>query len=365
MQATVLRTRRQLRSTRLIDPLNVRRTQKVLDRAHSMCQNRKQDWQPPSLPKTSWITVLTQQQQLYAKVVFEAQFADLYEDAFQDYFQKLMQYRYPTFLPVRTHGNIGDQGSDGLCTLENKLFACYGPHAHDDKATSKKFRVDLASSLIKRPGQFTTFVFVHNDRRGMHPKIATELVEAKHNHPALTFEQMGKVAIWREFMRLELPEAQDMLGQAILVQELVYGIGLADLDPLLAHLSRNRNVTRPAQAVPMHKIEFNGFSLDNQHYLVHGMRFAKQIKDYYQGLGDPNAEDETAIAFRERYSELRALGLTPDEILHELFIYVSGTMVPDSARLTSTYTILSYFCQRCDIFDEPPDDYVHTVGGGT
>ena len=309
--------------------------------------------------------MLTHQQQLYAKVVFEAQFSALYEDAFQDYFQKLMQYRYPTFLPVRTHGNLGDEGSDGLCAFQDKLYACYGPQTHDDYATTIKFRGDLAKAIAKRSGQFSTFVFVHNDRRGMHPRVATEIVGAQHSHPALTFEQIGKIAIWREFMHLELAEAQDMLGQPILVQELVYGISLADLDPLLVHLSRTRNASRPAKMVPMHKIEFNGFSPDSQHYLIHGMRFAKQVNDYYEGLGDPNAEDETAVAFRERYSELREFGLTPDEILHELFIYVSGTMLPDPARLSSVYIILSYFCQRCDIFEEPPEEYVHAAGSGT
>ena len=63
------------------------------------------------------------QQRLYAKVIFDAQFAALHANAFQEFFQRLMQYRYRTFLPVVPYGSLGDQGSDGLSTLDDKLYA--------------------------------------------------------------------------------------------------------------------------------------------------------------------------------------------------------------------------------------------------
>ena len=78
-------------------------------------------------------------------------------------------------------------------------------------------------------------------------------------------------------MRLSIEEAEDLLGQEIRVEDLVYGLSLADLEPLLTHLGRNRDRSSPpARAVPLHKLEFNGLSQDIQDYVVHGMRFAKQ-----------------------------------------------------------------------------------------
>jgi hypothetical protein len=308
---------------------------------------------------------LLTQQLLYAKVAFEAQFAGLYEDSFQDYFQKLMQYRYPTFIPVRTHGNLGDQGADGLCSDQSKLYACYGPQSPDDQKTVAKFYRDLASALKNRKGQFSTFVFVHNDRRGMHPRISSELMNAKVQYPNLSFEQMGKTIFWREFMRLELVDAEEMLGQAIPIEELVYGISLADLEPLLTHLGRTRSRDHwsDPHAIPEKKLEFNGFSPDVRHFIIHGMRFAKQIKDYYDGFYDPLARDDTAAAFKERYISLREEDLSPDEIFQELFTYVVGNKVPDATLMTSTYTVLSYFFQTCDIFEEPPAGYVLMMVG--
>jgi hypothetical protein len=299
------------------------------------------------------------QQLLYAKVVFEAQFVELHDNGFQEYFQKLMQYRYPTFLPVRPYGQLGDRGSDGLCADQEKLFACYGPQMPNDHDTRAKFRKDLALALLRRSGEFSRFVFVHNDRLGMHPLIASEIASAQCKHPTLSFEQMGKVAIWREFMRLELDEVQDMLGQEIRVEPRVYGISLTHLEPLLAHLgrTRDRDTWSEPHVVPMNKLEFNTLGPDIQDYLIHGMRFTKQIADYYDGYYDVLARDETAACFREKYESLRNQGLRPDETFQELFVHVAGNRVPDAMTYTSIYTILSYFFQTCDIFEEPPPDF--------
>lgn len=305
------------------------------------------------------------QQLLYAKIIFNQQFDELYDNAFQAYFQKLMQYRYPTFLPVRSHGPMGDRGSDGLCTYQDKLFACYGPQSANETDVRRKFRSDLSSAIDSRSGEFGTFVFVHNDRRGMHPQIASELVTAKREHPTLVFEQMGRLAFWREFMRLDILEAQDMLGQEIRVEPLVYGIGLADLQPLLTHLGRvrDRNDLAVPHPIPMNKIEFNRLNADIRDYLIHGMRFVKQVDDYYRGFYDILARDETAADFRERYESLLAQGLTADEIFQDLFVYVAGNKALDAVTQTSVYTILSYFFQTCDIFEAPPADYATMSGG--
>src|SRR5260370_10363874 len=145
----------------------------------------------------------------------------------------------------------------------------------------------------------------------------------------------------------------------------VYGLSLADLEPLLSHLgrTRDRNYLSEPRIIPLHKLEFNGLSPDIQDYVVHGMRFAKQVDDYYEGYYDVLAREEAAAAFREKYLNLRELELTPDEIFQELFVYVVGNKLPNAELLTSACTILSYFLQRCNIFEEPPDDYSYTPGG--
>lgn len=294
-------------------------------------------------------------QWMSAKLVFQYQFAQLHTNGFQEFFQKLMQYRYPSFLPVRTHGSLGDQGADGLFVDGHKLYACYGPYSPNAANTIGKFKKDLASALRQRPGQFSTFVFVHNDRQGMHPWIATAIVWAKSEHPETAFEHMGFEAIWREFRRLDQPEVEDMLGQAIQVEALVYGIGLTELAPLLSHLGRTR-VERPQvvpRTIPLPKIEFNEFGQDVREAILRGYRFVRHVDEYYELYKDGLARDETAAGFREQYLALRSTGKLPDEIFQGLIEYIVGNRMADIATLVSAATIISYFFQACDIFEEP------------
>jgi hypothetical protein len=306
---------------------------------------------------------LLAQQRLYAKVLFEARFVELHSNSFQEFFQKLMEYRYPTFLPVRTYGPLGDRGSDGLCTLGLKLFACYGPQTPDEIETRGKFKSDLAKAKAKRSGEFTTFVFVHNDRIGMHPNITSEIMLATGAYPEITFEQMGKTGFWREVMRLQLDEVEDLLGQPIPIEDAVYAISLADLETMLEDLDRTRDQEEWAEphVVSMQKLEYNDLSVDAQNFLIRGMRFAKQVTDYYGRHYDVMARDETAAAFKTRYLELRDICASPDEIFQELVAYVVGNKLPNSIRLTSAFAILSYFFQTCDIFESPPADFTEAA----
>ncbi len=121
-------------------------------------------------------------QRMYAYVKFMEKLAELHGEAFEGFFHDVMCARYPDFLDVRTHGNLGDQGSDGLSLHGGKLYACYAPATFDVAKVRKKFHDDLDSARRQRPGQFSTFVFVHNDLRGIHPEVATMLAEARTAH---------------------------------------------------------------------------------------------------------------------------------------------------------------------------------------
>src|SRR6266498_5612938 len=137
-------------------------------------------------------------QRMFARVKFLDLMTDLYENAFETFFHSLMSARYPDFLDVRTAGRLGDQGADGLLLHQNRLYACYAPQTFDAGAVAQKFASDLTKACAKRKGEFGTFVFVHNDRRGMHPQLASLLVEANAQHADLKFEQMGLRHLWRE-----------------------------------------------------------------------------------------------------------------------------------------------------------------------
>ncbi|WP_322751962.1 MULTISPECIES: hypothetical protein [unclassified Frankia] len=237
------------------------------------------------------------EQRIFVRLKFDDLLIDLFGTAFEQFFHDLMSLRYADFLPVRTAGKLGDQGADGLALCSGKMYVCYAPEVFDEAKVRRKFRADLANAMVKRTGEFRTFVFVHNDRRGMHPVLTSELVKASTANPLLRFEHMGRRALLAEIGRLDKASAEDILGCPIPVDSLVYGVGMEELAELL---------------------------------------------------------DEIAEGFSVFYRGARRLWDEPEDILNDLHFYVLGNMHHPPRVQRNAWVILAYFFERCHIFEAPP-----------
>lgn len=299
-------------------------------------------------------------QRMYAHIKFREKLVELHGEAFESFFHDLMCARYPDFLDVRTHGNLGDQGSDGLSLHARKLYACYAPRTFDAAKVRKKFHDDLDSALAQRPGQFGTFVFVHNDLGGVHPEVGTMLMEARIAHPALGFEQMGRRRLWGELRPLPHEAVEDILGCEIPIEEQTYGIGMEDLAPLLDRLKEQRLTADPLMGlaeVSEQKLDFNQVAGDVRDDLVKGMRHTYLVAEYYAGVYDAYEEDEVAAGFAREYLAARECRTDPEEILLDLQHYVHGNRLHSSRELSAGWVVLAHFFERCHIFDNPPDGW--------
>lgn len=303
------------------------------------------------------------EQRMYARLKFLDLMADLYESAFEDFFHRVMVTRYPNFLDVRTHGNLGDQGADGLTLHSRKLYACYAPQTGGASAVKTKFTKDLASAVRQRDGQFDTFVFVHNDRRGIHPQVATMLSTADSDHPALGFQQMGTRHIWQECMGLDLALAEDVLGCEIPVKPTVYGMGMDDLAPLLQHLKELRAEADPLMELPQvreEKLDFNQLRGESRDDLLRGMRHTPLVEAFYAGGIRTLEHDEVARGFRIFYEQVRQEHTDPDDVLWQLEMYVLGNERQRPQVHRAAWVVLAHFFFRCDIFEAPPSDWSPT-----
>ncbi|WP_181776695.1 ABC-three component system protein [Amycolatopsis pittospori] len=283
--------------------------------------------------------------------------AELHGNSFEDFFQSLMCLRDPSFIDVRTAGQLGDQGSDGLLLHIRKLYACYAPEVFDAAKTVAKFESDFQKAKTKRADQFDKFVFVHNDLRGVHPVISTCLAEHSKKYNDIKFEQFGYRHFRDESCRLELDQVEDLLGMALPVQELAYGVALEELEPLLAHLRegrvRNFDPTE-ISAVSKQKLDYNRFSEDVKDELRRSIIRSADIDAYYQELIDITERDEVAAAFREEFLRICDKIDEPDDILWQLEQYVLGNASAPIRMRKAALAILAYFFQSCDIFNNPP-----------
>ncbi|WP_329005792.1 hypothetical protein OHA18_20640 [Kribbella sp. NBC_00709] len=300
------------------------------------------------------------EQRMYARLLFTQQLADLHGSGFEDFFHKIMCARHPDFLDVRTHGNLGDQGADGLTLHSRKLYACYAPQKFDAAAVKGKFASDLAKATAKRGGQFDTFVFVHNDRWGVHPEIATLLADAAYVDESIDFELMGCTRLWHECMRLDKMATEDVLGCEIPIKQLTFGIGMEDLAPLLKHLKDLRAESDPLMPlpdVPHKKLDFNDLRGVARQSLLQGMRNSHLVDAFYDGTVRELEHDEVAQGFRLYYEQVRHDWDDPEDVLWQLELYVLGNESQQPRTQRAAWVVLSHFFERCDIFEVPPHDW--------
>ncbi|WP_371644369.1 hypothetical protein OG974_23450 [Streptomyces sp. NBC_00597] len=278
---------------------------------------------------------------------------------FEKLFHRLMELRHDDYVPIRTHGNIGDLGGDGLQTASRRLYACYAPESFEVSEVRKKFFGDVESAIVQRPEQFDTFVFVHNDQRGgIHPVVSGILTGAGQTYPRLVFQQMGPQKLWYEAVYLDRPRMEILLNEKIPVEQVVYSIGLADIEPLLRHLAEHRKRDAPVGSVPLpttYKVDFNRLSDYARELLQAGRPYGYLVDQYYRDLLDLRERDEAAAGFRAYYLRMHhEHGDDSDEILWQMQRYVLGQEAPRWDRDDAAKAVLAYFFDECDIFEVPP-----------
>lgn len=308
-----------------------------------------------------FVEVLSFTERMFVKTMFRDRMADLNGLAFEDFFIRIMTARYADFVEVRTHGSIGDLSSDGLRLHDGKLYACYAPETFDaDSArdVKKKFTGDLTGALAKRAGEFQTFVFVYNDpRRGLHPEITQLLAQARRGHAPLAFETLGPRQLLGELFRLVKYQIEEVFGAPIPVEDVVYGVGLEDLKPLLDHLVERRRQTNGQQSpreVSALKMDYNQLDEDDREMLRRGMLHTHLVEENYQGLTDVTERDEVAADFNAYYRGIATVYSTAADVVYELEKYVAGNRHLDRASARALSVVLAYFFETCDILAEPP-----------
>lgn len=304
----------------------------------------------------------------FIKVTFRSKLTELFGEEFERFFQEVMSARYPSFIGVKTHGNLGDLGADGLSLHDRKLYACYAPKVVDATKVRTKFTSDLKKAITKRGGEFDTFVFVHNDLHGIQPEVAKLLARASSEHPELKFEQLNPSGLYRELCRLERATIEDILRCAIPVSDRVYSIGLDDLEPLLNHLIAERRQATPQtpiREVPPKKLEYNRLPKDDRTDLIFAMRFTHLVDQYYQHRSSITERDDVAQGINYYYQEIKSEYNDPSDILWKLQEYVGGNARGSRERERAVMVIIAYFFESCDIFDEPPSNWKELATQGT
>lgn len=296
-------------------------------------------------------------QRQYAQLKFRSLVEESTGGEFEKIFHRLMELGHDGYIPIKTHGNLGDLGGDGLCTCCRKLYACYAPETFDVSEVRSKFKSDLAKALINRPGQFDTFVFVYNDQRGMHPVVSGVIAEMAGEVPC-GLQQMGPRKMWNETLGLSVRQMEALLQDNIPIEEARFGVGMADVESLLKHLANQRHDVPTIEEMPIvtvHKADFNKLDSYFRGVLTDSRPLVYLVERYYHDGLDTTERDEVAEGFSRYYREMRLNNSSdPDDIFWEMQGYILGQARSKPAREQAGNVILTYFFDECDIFEIPP-----------
>ena len=100
---------------------------------------------------------------------FRLVFAEQRGNAFQNFFNTLMERRDPDFRRVRPWGNVGDRSNDGWSPARRMLFQVYAPSSYRASEVAEKLQEDYDGAIDYWEQYFDTWVFVHNDVDGLSP----------------------------------------------------------------------------------------------------------------------------------------------------------------------------------------------------
>lgn len=272
--------------------------------------------------------------------------------AFETFFARVMGHGFPgDFEPVRPYGPRGDLKCDGYRGSDGTVFQSYAPDAMKLDQLLAKIDEDFHGALLQWGSRMRRWAFVHNDMRGLPAEANRKMADLRAANPAVAIDVIGYPELREIAMRLAVHQLQDLFGD-VPSQRTMEKLDFAALSPVLAAIQRREPEAEPPLTAPSpEKLEANALSTDAAGLLRQGRRREKLVEEFFAAWPDPGFGEEIAEAFRQHYAKLKAVALGPDEIFGELQSFAGGMSGPPS-RQAAVLAVMSYFFERCDIFED-------------
>lgn len=294
-------------------------------------------------------------QALFYRLQFVLAFRTKKGVEFQDWFVRLARYAFGSdFEAVRAYGSRGDLKCDGRRLSTGTIFQCYAPDTMKADHLVRKIDEDFRGALDNWPAM-TEWAFVHNDERGLPPDVYKHIDSLRASHPSV------KIAIWGEPQLSALAAHLDLRAQTALFGHAPSRTGVEtlimdDLPPVINHLQRADPSPYEVSLKPPSpdKLEKNELSAEASALLTLGRRKEALVNSYFRNHPRPDLGERIAESFRRTYASLRDQGRSPDQIFAYLQQYAGSGSEPK--RQGAALAVLSYFFERCDIFEDPGAD---------
>ena len=289
----------------------------------------------------------------YYEVKFSLEFRSKFGTEFQDFFTAIMERRYPSdFQKVKPYGRDGDKKCDGYHQSLRRVYQVYAPEKMRVSETNAKIDEDLDGAIEHWQARLATWVFVHNQWRGIPADVMLKLDDA-HGRNGVSVLRWCEPEVHDEFFRLT-PESQAfLLGPAPTSRAFAH-IQMKDvIDVANAIAQQEAPSPEEIKEVPADKLNANALSSHVQTLLKMGSRKAKLVKNFFARWHDPELGDRVAGAFRSEYEVLRARGAIGDEVFFELWKFAGGGSQKSIEHEAAVLALLAFLFEECEIFEAP------------
>lgn len=288
---------------------------------------------------------------------FDLLFQSKTANEFQMFFNQIMSARYPgDFVATRPWGQLGDEKCDGYILSTGTFYQVYAPDELEYKATIKKMETDFVGALSKWGEKIRIWVFVHNSKTGVPPHVLQKLTAFQAEHPKISFSHIGKSELKTTLFETSEQRIRDILG-AVPTYSDVNNLSMESIKKTLLGISMSSApVGSEVKPVSQKKLEANGLSAATKQLFEVGMIKSNLIESFFTQWYDPSLEENTASEMNKIYKAAVKDCTTPDDVFQRIFTTISGSDIGNPTATISGLTIMAYFFQTCDIFEQPREE---------
>ena len=283
--------------------------------------------------------------------------------AFHDLFADLMQNAWAgDFQKVRPYGRTGDLKCDGYWTSRKCVFQCYGPESMKERVVIAKIKEDLSGAVTHWQGKINEWGFVHNNTVGLTANVVQYLDDLRTKHPAIEISEWAWPQIREQFDNLSNEACVDLFGHPPTTTSLDQ-IGFAELRPVVEQIAKREADPLISLSSPpsVTKLEKNSLDEDSAQFLQIGRRRVRLVEEYFAQHHDPGLGDKIAKAMQVQYKMLTDTGFGPNEVLIELQRFAGWGNGDTNSHNASVLAVITYFFDRCDIFEDPEEETTKTI----
>ncbi|MBM7073533.1 hypothetical protein JQC92_16080 [Shewanella sp. 202IG2-18] len=280
------------------------------------------------------------------------------EQEYEDFFCKVMKLKYSdNFQLIKAAGRDGDGKADGYLIPEKCVYQSYAPSSGFNKSKLlNKIEGDFKGAKEKWGNRLDKWVFLHNSQEGL-PKYGLDLIlELRDLNPTIEITPPWGPSEVKELI-LSLTDVQlfELFGPAPTQQDIV-SLTHEPIKTLFRAMSGKVAKKIDIGPVSVDKLEFNKLSDDVEVLLTAGRRKEKLVEDLLLNWPDPEYGENLAESFRNKYKLLSLEMTSPDKVFAGLRSFSGGESDDISAQVSSL-AVLSYFFERCDIFENAPEGW--------